>query len=266
MFGAGASSISPRIFTTTRSWVTSSASCTASRGSQVRPSRASSPPRRREEQETFYARTSRPRFDHWFVRATDNMPVMLFCLGIPPHQFSAMEADAADGGMPRCCASGSTGWPATCPSAKIISAGRPSAAVRPRRAAAPCPSTCGGEFPDPARQPAARQHARRQLPRVYARAAGRLVRPLRFPRRAGLDAARADRRAVDRNRARRPPGSRIVFRTAAPPLARRGRAAGRDCARVSTTRKTLSSACMRKTAPPFTADSTCTRSGSDATA
>jgi S-adenosylmethionine-diacylglycerol 3-amino-3-carboxypropyl transferase len=53
-----------------------------------------------EEQETFYREDIQPAFDHWLFRAAERMPIMLFSLGIPPQQFRAMQADAdQEGGM-----------------------------------------------------------------------------------------------------------------------------------------------------------------------
>jgi S-adenosylmethionine-diacylglycerol 3-amino-3-carboxypropyl transferase len=52
----------------------------------------------RGEQEEIFESDVAPFFDNWFVRATGKMPVMLFSLGIPPHQFSAMETET-DGGL-----------------------------------------------------------------------------------------------------------------------------------------------------------------------
>jgi S-adenosylmethionine-diacylglycerol 3-amino-3-carboxypropyl transferase len=61
------------------------------------PSRLLSASSRREQEEIFESNIA-PFFDNWFVRATGKMPVMLFSLGIPPHQFSAMETET-DGGL-----------------------------------------------------------------------------------------------------------------------------------------------------------------------
>jgi len=51
----------------------------------------------RAEQEEIFEENIAPFFDHWFVRATGNMPLMLYSLGIPPQQFSAMESETAGG-------------------------------------------------------------------------------------------------------------------------------------------------------------------------
>jgi S-adenosylmethionine-diacylglycerol 3-amino-3-carboxypropyl transferase len=51
----------------------------------------------RAEQEQVFEEDIAPFFDNWFVRATGNMPVMLYSLGIPPQQFSAMETETPGG-------------------------------------------------------------------------------------------------------------------------------------------------------------------------
>ena len=51
----------------------------------------------RAEQEQVFEQDIAPFFDNWFVRATGNMPVMLYSLGIPPQQFSAMETETPGG-------------------------------------------------------------------------------------------------------------------------------------------------------------------------
>ena len=57
-----------------------------------------------EEQEAIYQEEIAPAFDHWLIRAGDYLSVLLFSMGIPPQQFRAMQADAAEetggGGMP----------------------------------------------------------------------------------------------------------------------------------------------------------------------
>ena len=53
--------------------------------------------RSRKEQEEVFEQEIAPFFDNWFVRATGNMPVMLYSLGIPPQQFSAMETELPGG-------------------------------------------------------------------------------------------------------------------------------------------------------------------------
>ena len=57
-----------------------------------------------EEQEAIFQEEIAPAFDHWLIRAADHLSVLLFSMGIPPQQFRAMQADAAEetggGGMP----------------------------------------------------------------------------------------------------------------------------------------------------------------------
>jgi len=70
---------------------------TIARVGKYNPSRMLSAKTRREQEEIFESDVA-PFFDNWFVRATGNMPVMLYSLGIPPQQFSAMETET-DGGL-----------------------------------------------------------------------------------------------------------------------------------------------------------------------
>jgi S-adenosylmethionine-diacylglycerol 3-amino-3-carboxypropyl transferase len=51
----------------------------------------------RAEQEQIFEKNIAPFFDNWFVRATGNMPMVLYSLGIPPQQFSAMETETGGG-------------------------------------------------------------------------------------------------------------------------------------------------------------------------
>ena len=56
-----------------------------------------SPPQAARSRSRFSSSDIAPFFDNWFVRATGNMPVMLYSLGIPPQQFSAMETETPGG-------------------------------------------------------------------------------------------------------------------------------------------------------------------------
>jgi S-adenosylmethionine-diacylglycerol 3-amino-3-carboxypropyl transferase len=51
-----------------------------------------------QEQETYFLEDIAPAFDHWLFRVSDYMPAALFSLGIPPQQYRAMQADAAGAG------------------------------------------------------------------------------------------------------------------------------------------------------------------------
>ena len=126
----------------------------------------------RAEQEQVFEKDIAPFFDNWFVRATGNMPVMLYSLGIPPQQFSAMETETPGGlvGMYRervkrlACdfpiSDNYFGWQAF---------GRSyDRASRYRDAGVPE----GRKFPDAARQPRPRVGDEHDADRVYALAAG----------------------------------------------------------------------------------------------
>ncbi len=69
---------------------------TIARVGKYNPSRILSAKTRREQEDIFESDVA-PFFDNWFVRTTGKMPVMLFSLGIPPHQFSAMENETEGG-------------------------------------------------------------------------------------------------------------------------------------------------------------------------
>jgi S-adenosylmethionine-diacylglycerol 3-amino-3-carboxypropyl transferase len=51
-----------------------------------------------EEQETAFQEDIAPAFGHWLIRIGDRFPVALFSLGIPPQQYRAMQADADQAG------------------------------------------------------------------------------------------------------------------------------------------------------------------------
>ena len=228
---------------------------TIARVGKYDPARLLSAKSRREQEEIFESNIA-PFFDNWFVRATGKMPVMLYSLGIPPHQFSAMETETDGGLVAHVSRAGEAPGLRLSRSARIISAGRPSAAATTAPRACAMPEYLKEENFQALRDNLApRLGDEHDADRAHALAAGQFARPLRLPRFAGLDEARADRRDVDRDRARGQ--ARLAHRLPhrRHDLAGRDRAAARRSRPSSTTRKRSPARCCRKTAPPSTADS-----------